>query len=252
MSEPAQRVMRGAPPVRYDVELKEPAGEIHASPAVFKWKSERDDVRYTLDIFTPTLARIYRAESIVGSSWTAPTPSERSSSPTSSTSGASRDSRGSSGRNLVPERLVHDRGQSGRTSPFLDIAEDPVIAFDPRIFRLHACSRIRGGSNDGHQEDSGRAQGEGCRRLAPVRFPQPGSSRLPRARPRFQKRDVEALVLLHPGRGRADPPRLRRRARAARRSPGREESTTARGKSSTPRSRRFSASRRSSPCNILR
>jgi hypothetical protein len=72
VSEPARRVMRGAPPVRYDIELMEPVGDIHASPAVFEWKSERDDARYTLEIFTPTLARIYRAENVAGSSWTAP------------------------------------------------------------------------------------------------------------------------------------------------------------------------------------
>ncbi|MFA4949218.1 MAG: zf-HC2 domain-containing protein [Candidatus Krumholzibacteriia bacterium] len=70
--EPARRIMRGAPPVRYDIELIEPAGEIHASPTVFRWKSERDDNHYALDIFTPTLAKIYRAENIAGSSWTAP------------------------------------------------------------------------------------------------------------------------------------------------------------------------------------
>lgn len=69
---PLRHVMRGAPPVRYDIELTEPTGEIHSIPAVFKWKSERDDNRYTLEIFTPTLSRIYRAESIAGSSWTAP------------------------------------------------------------------------------------------------------------------------------------------------------------------------------------
>jgi len=72
VSEPARRVMRGAPPVRYDIELMEPAGEIHASPTVFRWKSERDDNHYTLEIFTPTLAKIYQAEDIGGSSWTAP------------------------------------------------------------------------------------------------------------------------------------------------------------------------------------
>jgi hypothetical protein len=72
VSEPARRVMRGAPPVRYDIELTEPAGEIHASPAVFRWKSERDDNHYTLEIFTPTLARIYWATNIAGSSWTTP------------------------------------------------------------------------------------------------------------------------------------------------------------------------------------
>ncbi len=71
-SEPARPVMRGAPPVRYGIELEEPAGEIHAAPAVFSWKSERDDNHYTLEIFTPTLSRIYQAENIAGSSWTAP------------------------------------------------------------------------------------------------------------------------------------------------------------------------------------
>jgi hypothetical protein len=70
--EPARRVMRGAPPVRYGIELEEPAGEIHSYPAVFRWKSERNDSRYTLEIFTPTLARVYQAENIAGSSWTAP------------------------------------------------------------------------------------------------------------------------------------------------------------------------------------
>jgi hypothetical protein len=70
--EPAQRVMRGAPPVRYGIELEEPSGDIDASPTVFRWKSERDDNHYTLEIFTPTLAKIYQAEKIGGSSWTAP------------------------------------------------------------------------------------------------------------------------------------------------------------------------------------
>ena len=70
--EPVRRAMRGAPPVRYGIELVEPAGEIHASPTVFRWKSERGDNQYTLEIFTPALARIYRAENIAGSTWTAP------------------------------------------------------------------------------------------------------------------------------------------------------------------------------------
>jgi RNA polymerase sigma factor (sigma-70 family) len=72
VGEPARRVVRGALPIRYGIELGEPAGELHASPTVFKWKSERGDNHYTLEIFTPTLARIYRAENIAGSSWTAP------------------------------------------------------------------------------------------------------------------------------------------------------------------------------------
>jgi anti-sigma factor RsiW len=70
--EPARRVMRGAPPARYGIELVEPSGEIRATPAVFKWKSERDDSRFTLEIFTPALASVYRAENIAGSSWTPP------------------------------------------------------------------------------------------------------------------------------------------------------------------------------------
>jgi hypothetical protein len=70
--EPLRRIMRGAPPVRYGIELLEPAGEIHASPTVFKWRSERGDDRYTLEIFTPSLARIYQAENIARSDWTTP------------------------------------------------------------------------------------------------------------------------------------------------------------------------------------
>jgi hypothetical protein len=70
--EPARRVMRGTPTVRYAIELIEPAGDIHGSPTAFKWKSERDDTQYTLEIFTPTLSRIYQAENIAGSSWTVP------------------------------------------------------------------------------------------------------------------------------------------------------------------------------------
>ncbi len=72
VSEPARRVMRGAPPVRYEIELVEPAGEIAAPPALFRWRSERGDDRYTLEIFTPTLSRIYRTANVPGTSWTAP------------------------------------------------------------------------------------------------------------------------------------------------------------------------------------
>jgi hypothetical protein len=72
VSEPAGRVMRGAPPVRYDIELVEPAGELASAPAVFRWQSERGDDRYTLEIFTPTLSRIYLAPDVSGTSWTAP------------------------------------------------------------------------------------------------------------------------------------------------------------------------------------
>jgi hypothetical protein len=69
---PSRRVMRGAPPVRYGIELVEPSGEVGAMPTVFRWKSERDDSRFTLEIFTPALANVYRAENIAGSSWNAP------------------------------------------------------------------------------------------------------------------------------------------------------------------------------------
>ncbi len=70
--ESARRVMRGTPPVRYEIELVEPVGEISAPPAVFRWASERGDDRYTLEIFTPTLSRIYLASNVAGPSWTAP------------------------------------------------------------------------------------------------------------------------------------------------------------------------------------
>jgi hypothetical protein len=72
VSESARRVMRGAPPVRYEIELVEPAGEIAAAPAAFRWRSERGDDRYTLEIFTPTLSRIYQASNVTGTSWIAP------------------------------------------------------------------------------------------------------------------------------------------------------------------------------------
>jgi hypothetical protein len=72
VSEPARRVMRGSPPVRYEIELVEPAGEISSPPAMFRWRSERGDDRFTLEIFTPTLSRIYQAANVSGTSWTAP------------------------------------------------------------------------------------------------------------------------------------------------------------------------------------
>ena len=69
---PGKSVMRGAPPVAYGIELMEPAGEIKVFPAIFKWKSERHDDRFTLEIFTPKLDRIALERNIRESSWKTP------------------------------------------------------------------------------------------------------------------------------------------------------------------------------------
>lgn len=70
--ESKRSVMRGAPPVVHGIELMEPAGEIAAPPAIFKWKSERKDDSFTLEIFTPRLDRIALQRNIKESSWAAP------------------------------------------------------------------------------------------------------------------------------------------------------------------------------------
>lgn len=69
---PGKSVMRGTPPVAYGIELMEPAGEIKAFPAIFKWKSDRMDDRFTLEIFTPKLDRIALERNIKESSWKTP------------------------------------------------------------------------------------------------------------------------------------------------------------------------------------
>ena len=71
-SEPAKSVMRGAPPLAYRIELVEPMGEIAAPPVVFRWKSERKDDRFTLEIFTPKLDRVAFQTDIKESSWAPP------------------------------------------------------------------------------------------------------------------------------------------------------------------------------------
>jgi hypothetical protein len=69
---PGTSVMRGAPPVAYGIELMEPVGEIAVFPAVFKWKSDRMDDRFTLEIFTPKLERVVLERNIKESSWKTP------------------------------------------------------------------------------------------------------------------------------------------------------------------------------------
>jgi len=58
--------------VEYEIALTEPAGEIQALPAVFRWQSRRNDSRFALEIFTPSLETVCRADNINGSSWKAP------------------------------------------------------------------------------------------------------------------------------------------------------------------------------------
>ena len=69
---PGPDVMRGVPPVEYEIALTEPVGEIQAPPAVFRWQSRRNDSRFALEIFTPSLETVCRADDINGSSWKAP------------------------------------------------------------------------------------------------------------------------------------------------------------------------------------
>jgi hypothetical protein len=69
---PGGNVMRGTPASEYRISLEEPLGDIDARPAVFKWKSNRADDFFTLEIFTPTLEKIYEARNIRESPWTAP------------------------------------------------------------------------------------------------------------------------------------------------------------------------------------
>jgi hypothetical protein len=69
---PGPGVMRGAPTAGYEIALTEPVGEIQAPPAVFRWQSRRNDTRFTLEIFTPSLEMVCRAENIEESSWKAP------------------------------------------------------------------------------------------------------------------------------------------------------------------------------------
>ena len=69
---PGPGVMRGAPPVEYEIALTEPAGEIKAPPAMFRWQSRREHSRFALEIFTPSLETVCRVDNIDGSSWKAP------------------------------------------------------------------------------------------------------------------------------------------------------------------------------------
>jgi hypothetical protein len=69
---PGRSVMRGAPAVEYGIALKEPMGEIKTYPKIFEWESDRKDNFFMLEIFTPTLEKIYRVRNIKESSWNAP------------------------------------------------------------------------------------------------------------------------------------------------------------------------------------
>lgn len=64
--------LRGAPPVQYGIVLRRPLGELAAAPDTFAWTSERADESFTLEIFSPSLERVYAAAGIAGPSFAAP------------------------------------------------------------------------------------------------------------------------------------------------------------------------------------
>lgn len=65
-------VLRGAPPVQYEITLREPLGEIESAPGTFAWTSARPGETFTLEIFSPSLERVYSAGGIAETSFTAP------------------------------------------------------------------------------------------------------------------------------------------------------------------------------------
>ncbi|MDD4857989.1 MAG: hypothetical protein PHD74_07765 [Candidatus Krumholzibacteria bacterium] len=69
---PGRSIMRGAPPVEYGIALEEPAGPVEARPGIFKWKSNRDDDYFVLEIFTSSLDKICRATNVRESYWNIP------------------------------------------------------------------------------------------------------------------------------------------------------------------------------------
>ncbi len=61
---PERDVMRGAPPVVYGITLLSPSGDIEGFPKAFSWEAERENEVYTLEIFAPSLERVYRVEGL--------------------------------------------------------------------------------------------------------------------------------------------------------------------------------------------
>jgi hypothetical protein len=69
---PAREVMRGAPAVAYGITLKTPSGDIEGFPQTFSWETKRTNESYSLEIFAPSLERVYRVEGIAESVFSAP------------------------------------------------------------------------------------------------------------------------------------------------------------------------------------
>jgi hypothetical protein len=69
---PAREVMRGAPAVVYEIALKAPAGDVAGFPSTFSWEPSRKYDGYTLEIFSPSLERVYAADGIAAPSFAAP------------------------------------------------------------------------------------------------------------------------------------------------------------------------------------
>ena len=69
---PAREVMRGAPAAVYEIALTAPYGDISGFPAEFSWEPSRANDSYTLEIFAPSLERVYAADGIAAPPFAAP------------------------------------------------------------------------------------------------------------------------------------------------------------------------------------
>lgn len=64
--------MRGGPSNEYGITLEAPLGELEGAPALFTWRSERENEFYALEIFTADLEPLHRVDRISGLSWSIP------------------------------------------------------------------------------------------------------------------------------------------------------------------------------------
>ncbi len=71
-ADPAREVLRGAPPAVYEIALKAPHGDVGGFPAEFTWEPSRANGSYTLEIFAPSLERVYAADGIAPPPFAAP------------------------------------------------------------------------------------------------------------------------------------------------------------------------------------
>ena len=69
---PERELARGAAIAAYEIELRSPEGDVGGFPAEFSWERARPDDRYALEIFSPSLERVYRADGIAAPPFAAP------------------------------------------------------------------------------------------------------------------------------------------------------------------------------------